>query len=106
MEKTLFGSRFKTPSVYFSGKQTVHNDKIKTSKGPIPVALKQMCSELFLPDEEQVEVANDSLDNDIFCTSMDDASPTSDPCRTGDSLDNNVAGVYQTRGGRNVRFPG
>lgn len=65
-----------------------------------------MCSKLFLPDEKKGEVVNDSLDNDIFDTSMDDASPTSDPCKTDDSLYNNVAGAYQTRGGRNVRFPG
>lgn len=57
-----------------------------------------MCSHLFLPDEKQDEVANDSLDNVIFGIYMDDASPNSDPCKTDDSLDNNVAGVYQTRG--------
>lgn len=35
-------------------------------------------NQLFLPDEEQDEVANDSLDNDILGTYVDDASPTSD----------------------------
>lgn len=51
-----------------------------------------MCSQLLLPDEEQGEVANDSLDNDIFGTSMDEP----DPFKTDDSLDINVAVVYQT----------
>lgn len=35
---------------------------------------------------------------------MDDASPTSDACKTDDSLDNNVAGIYQTRGGEMLEF--
>lgn len=61
------------------GKQTVHHDRIKISKGPIPFALRQMRNQLFLPDEEQDEVAIDCLGNDIPGTSMDNASLTSVP---------------------------
>lgn len=64
-----------------------------------------MRNQLFLPDEEQDEVAIDCQGNDIPGTSMDNASLTSVPCKTDDSSDN-VPGVCQTRRGRNVRVPG
>lgn len=61
------------------GKQTVHHDRIKISKGPIPFALRQMRNQLFLPNEEQDEVAIDCSSNDIPGTSMDNASLISVP---------------------------
>lgn len=88
------------------GKQTVNHNRIKITKGLIPFALRLMRNQLFLPDEEQDELAIACLGNKILDTSIGNASPTSDPRKTDDSSHNNISGVHQTRRGRNVKVPG